>query len=146
MRASDRLRALAKGYFGLNWVFLANVLLSVASFVVTRGPDAGLQASIATAVLVFLVITAASFPFNREIGAGKGWSPVGPVIASLLMGLNSALCCGIIGYLVMQSIAMNEMKRLGLRAGFLGVRRKDVDALAEALDRTGGEYPRQQIT
>lgn len=62
------------------------------------------------------------------IAYGKGWDPSAAMLASVLMGLNSALCCGIIGYVVMQQIASMEMKRYGIPAGFFGIRKAIVTA------------------
>jgi hypothetical protein len=134
--SAERLQALADGYFGLNIVFLVNVALALAS----RGVQLTIS-DLRIALFTFVgflagtmvVVSLLTYPCNRRIGIGKGWPEYGAVLASGLMGLNSALCCGVIGYLVMQQIASNEMKRYGLRSGFFGIRKKDVRAKVEQL-------------
>jgi hypothetical protein len=62
-----------------------------------------------------------------------GWSPGGAVLASILIAVVSSVCCGIIGYIVMQQIAGAEMKKYGLKTRFLGIRKAEVVAAVEAL-------------
>lgn len=122
----EQLEALFQAYNGLSLVFGVNVLLSLGlnfvireySFVILIGMVLGFT----------VVIGALSLPQTRKLAFGKGWAPKMAILASGLLGLNSALCCGIIGYVVLQQIASSEIKRYGVRSGFLGVRKKDVQA------------------
>lgn len=131
----DKLWALYQGYNRLTIVFLINIVLAIAINVATGGlasmsPDSPAGAWSAYVVgigVMFLAITFLSLPANRMIGFGKDWGPTGPLVASVLMGLNSALCCGIIGYVVVQQIAYSEMKRYGISPTFLGIRRQQVE-------------------
>lgn len=128
---ADKLQALANGYFGLNLVFVLNIVLALglnALVGLSRSGEIAFLALVGGAVFVFLVIAGCTFPYNRKIAFGMGWAPGIAVLASLLMGLNSALCCGIIGYVVMQQIAFVEIKKYGVRKGFFGVRKGDVAA------------------
>jgi hypothetical protein len=77
-------------------------------------------------LLMFIVITAITLPHNKKIGEGLGWSSSGPLVASLLMGLNSALCCGIIGYIVVQGMAAKKFKEAGIPRGFFGYKKVEV--------------------
>lgn len=126
---ADKLQALADGYFGLNLVFLLNVALALglnALLGLSRQGEVALAALLGGAAFVFLAIAGCSFPFNRKIAFGMGWNSGMAVLASLLMGLNSAFCCGIIGYVVMQQIAFVEIKKYGVRKGPFGIRKRDV--------------------
>jgi ABC-type cobalt transport system substrate-binding protein len=139
---AEKLKALADGYFGLNWVFLANVLLAIAIRLVLvplSEPGIALFALLGALGTLFLVVAFLTFPHNKKIAFGKGWDPSAALIASCLMGLNSALCCGIIGYVVMQQIASTEMKKYGIRTAFLGVRKKEVEARIREL--SGPPHP-----
>lgn len=132
---ADRIEKLAKGYFALNWVFLMNVLLAIPANLFFRmaeeRPSMGAIGLIFIPVL-FFAVAGASFIPNRNIAEGKGWGVGAAVAASFLMGLNSAFCCGIIGYVVMQGIAGSALRSLGVNAGFLGLKSKHVKArLAE---------------
>lgn len=108
---ADKLQALSDGYFGLSKVFVINILIVLASRLVTLtlGPDEALIALFAIMFVLLVAVAALSYGPNKRIGEGKDWPPSNALIASILMGLNSALCCGIIGYVVMQSIASKEM-------------------------------------
>ncbi|MEA2553590.1 MAG: hypothetical protein QOJ65_1766 [Fimbriimonadaceae bacterium] len=132
----ERLKALADGYYGLNTVFVVNVLWAVAmgfalaALVVPFGIFGALAFS---TVLTGLLIGSLVHPKNKLIAYGANWNPGSARTASILMALNSALCCGILGYMVVQNLAMVEMKKYGLKAGLFGVRRRDVETAMERL-------------
>ncbi len=151
--SSDKLQALSDGYFGMNWVFLANVVIVVASRVggaLLIGPDessidpaTALVFFFGTFAVLFLVVSIATFPFNKKIGVGRGWSPFGAVFASFLLGLNSALCCGVIGYVVMQMIASTEMKKYGIKTTFFGLKKKVIKARIDEIRQFEASLARQ---
>ena len=105
----------------MNLVFFFNVVLSFGARLVALE---GWTALLGYLGAVVLLVAGCTFPYNRKIGIGKGWPVGNAILASVLMGLNSALCCGVVGYVVMQMIASNEMKRYGLKSGFLGLGRQ----------------------
>lgn len=112
---STDLQNLFDGYRGLNVAFLVNVLMVVPLNVLARAgaitvPMVGLGALVVFVVIFFLTLGP-----NKKIGDGAHWQSWQPILGSLLIALNSALCCGIIGYIVMQTIALNHIKKYGLR-------------------------------
>ena len=129
--SAERLKALFDGYSYLNRIFILNVALAIASRALgeTAGtPEIWLMIVAVQVLVMGLVIGFATYPGNKKIAFGAGWPPGLGVLASVLMGLNSALCCGIIGYVVMQQIAINHMKRYGLKTAFLGgIKRPQVE-------------------
>lgn len=137
----DMLQALADGYFGLNLAFVANVVLALGArfalpMLVTSaspGDSTAVFVFFGGLFLLFVLIVFITYPYNKKIGYGKGWAPSAAVLASLLMGLNSALCCGIAGYIVMQQIAYQEMKKYGVPVKFLGLQKRDVQNVIDAL-------------
>lgn len=138
--SSNHLLALWEGYSGLNYVAILNVALFAVGELVTltpiwsdSSPESVLVFFGAYFFVLFIVIVACTLPYNRKIGYGLGWAPAGPVTAAILMGLNSALCCGVVGYIIMQMLAVAEMKRYGLRMGLLGMRKKEVLTVVEAI-------------
>jgi hypothetical protein len=138
--SSEKLQNLMDGYFGLNWVFLVNVVLSLISRglgAVAKNPEQALVMLLGFVVVVFAVIAGMSYPQNKKIGIGMGWPPANSVIASILMGLNSVVCCGIIGFIVMQSIAANEMKRYGITGGIFGLKKSVIQAKIAELQAMG---------
>jgi hypothetical protein len=128
--SADQLRALADGYFGLNRVFLINIVLVLAvraATASTNDPNTYYGILIGSVVAVGLIVGFMTFPHNKKIGYGANWQPGSPVLASVLMGLNSALCCGIIGYIVVQGLAAKEIKKYGLNAGAFGLKRTEIE-------------------
>lgn len=137
--SSDRLLALYEGYAGLNYVFLLNVLLAIGGRALTlapiwngSSPESVLIFYGVYFIVLFAAVGACSYPYNKKIGFGKDWPASNAIIASVLTALFAWLCCGLIGYGVMQQIAMNEMKKYGLKGG-LGLRKKEVMARVEEI-------------
>lgn len=131
--SAERLEALGKGYFALNWVFFANVILAVGVNVFDQysrdREDLYMGVLLVGAGVLFVIITAATYVPNQNIAKGMGWAPAMGVLASVLMGLNSALCCGVIGYLVMQLIAAKEIKRYGVQK----MKKPEIEAAVAAM-------------
>ncbi len=139
--SADALRSLADGYFGLSRVFGINIVVAIAL-------NLGIRAGVITGPLaivlwlgVGVLVAFLTYAPNKKIGAGAGWSPAQPVIASILMGINSALCCGIVGFVVMQTIASNHIKRYGIKAGFFGLKKPLVEARIAELQAQEGSRP-----
>ncbi|KAA0239309.1 MAG: hypothetical protein EDM74_04355 [Armatimonadetes bacterium] len=133
----DKLRALSEGYFGLNWVFIGNVMIMITANILY-----GLSSAVDRAFLFvalgliagqFVYVTFASLPLNKKIAYGKGWPPSNAVLASVLMALNSVICCGAIGYVVMQMIAGAEIKKYGVKQGAFGYRKKQIQQRIEQM-------------
>ena len=142
--SADKLQALADGYFGLNWVFLGNIglwvllNLGIAGLGADPNPEpspAFIGAMFGMFGLYFLIIAGATFPFNRKIAIGKSWNPNMAILASGLTAIAAFVCCGILGYIVMQQIAYSEMKNFGLKSKAFGLRKKVVQARIEELRR-----------
>lgn len=143
--SAEKLQALADGYFGLNTVFIINIVLAIGTRALTAAPVATMEEVIGRFAIVVLAMLAIigflTYPHNKKIAFGKNWSNGAAILASVLMGLNSALCCGIIGYVVMQTIAMGEIKNYGLKGGFLGLKKKDIQA---RIDQIRAQQPPMQ--
>lgn len=139
--SAARLQSLSDGYFGLSKVFVINIVLALIIRLATTFSAPSTVSGVLGLVGAIVVGTTILIGFltygpNKKIGEGAGWSPAQPVIASILMGLNSALCCGIIGYVVMQTIASNHIKKYGIKTGFFGLKKKDVaQKISELQDR-----------
>lgn len=132
----DRLQALADGYFGLNNIFILNIALALGArglSTTAKSPEQALGLYAGLIVAMFALIAFLTYPHNKKIGFGKNWPSGNAVLASILMGINSALCCGIIGYVVMQIIAANERKRYGLKGSAFGFKKKDVKAYVDQM-------------
>lgn len=139
----EQLMALWEGYSGLNYVFILNVFLALGGRAVTVAPiwegsppEAFLVYYGFYFLILFAAIGATSYPHAKKIAYGKNWAPANAITASVLIALFSWVCCGIVGYAFMQQIALNEMKRYGLKPSFL-LRKKDVLAKVEELREQG---------
>jgi hypothetical protein len=136
----DKLQALADGYFGLNIAFLFNVLLAIAlSGIVTalQEPAAWLIGWL----IMLIAITFITLPHNKRVGEGKGWGQSVPLVVSILIGLNSIFCCGAIGYVVVQMIAIDEMKKHGIKGGTFSLRKKVVEEHIRVLRQAQMQAP-----
>ena len=119
----EKLKALADGYFSLNTIFVLTIALVLGSRALGDqiAQAVGVWGGLALeAGVIFLLIASMSFPSNQKIAFGKDWPAGNAILASVLMGLNSALCCGVVGYLVMQSIAAKEMAKYGIKGSIFG--------------------------
>src|SRR6185312_4091867 len=117
---AERLRQLSEGYFGLNWVFGLNVLLNIAVSVAVG--VVGTAIGYAVGLLVeFALIAWFSYGQVKKIQLARGKPEGSALTICILMGLNSALCCGIVGFIVMQQIASKDMLNYGVKGGFFGI-------------------------
>ncbi len=123
---AEKLEALGQAYFAMSYVFAVNVVLVIACRVMIAAFSwVGFFAGM---IVMSVGISALSLTPNRKIAFGKGWPDSKAMLASVLIGLNSALCCGVIGFMVMQAIAAKEIRRYGVNAGAFGIRKKDIAA------------------
>jgi len=129
--AAARVQSLYDGYKGLNMVFVVNLIgaLALNGYLQVSGQDVTTSVVVLGGFLVLgVAIALLSLPHNRKIGFGAGWDSGRPVLASVLMGINSAFCCGIVGFIVMQTIANNHLKTYGVTGGLFGPKKKEVEA------------------
>lgn len=127
----DRLISLVEGYHGLSYAFGANILLNVVGniAIAALNLEYGILLIVPFALVIAFFLTLGP---NRKVGYGLGWKDSGPYVASALIGLNAALFCGIVGYIVVQTMASNELKRQGVKIGFLVTKKnmlQQIDAL-----------------
>lgn len=127
----QKLQALADGYQGLSNAFVINICLSIGINFLWRQVDS-LVAIGAGIVVIAVVVFFATLNANKKIGEGLGWSPTGPTLASVLIAANSALCCGMVGYVVVQGLALRELKKHGIKTGVF-ITKKSLDSQIEAL-------------
>lgn len=128
------LRLLADGYFGLSYVFLLNVAIVVGTIVARVSDPTNPVVFLAGVLVIFLAIGGSSYVYNRKIAMACNWPGYGAPLASFLMAVNSAVCFGIIGYVVIQTIAATEMNKYGVKGGILrGIRKKEVRMVIEQL-------------
>lgn len=123
----EKLRLLKDGYFGLNNVFLLNVVFAIGSNVVFRGLDVDPVLALGFLAVFLITIGALTFPSNKKIGMALGWEPSGAILASILMGLFAWICCGAFGYMIMQNKALRGMKDYGISAGVFGLKKSVVE-------------------
>lgn len=133
-----QLQSLYDAYRRYGWIFVANIFLG---FGIAFG--AGMTGEPALVWLSYLVIATIfgflTYPLNKKIGFGANWSNGQVIGATIAMAFNS-VCCGIVGYIVMQQIAANHIKRYGIKSGFFGIKKTAVQqkvAELEEMERSG---------
>lgn len=123
---SAQLQSLMDGYYGYSRLFLIQIGLALVWIAgIFLAKDNGGIVYLAGIPILILVIGFLSYPLNKKIGYGANWSTTQIVLASLMMAF-TVVCYGILGYIIMQTIAANHIKRYGVRSGCLGLRKKAI--------------------
>lgn len=147
--SGEALRDVAKAYFGGYWIvgytLLIGVLGAVAGFMIgfmTRDPNTPLLGSLVFGIYAVLFIGnfLVAFRFTKLLARAKNKERSYAVLLAIGACLLSPCIFGLAGAAVVQQAAANELKKYGLRAGFMGVRKQDVEALAAQLDAQAA-YP-----
>jgi len=137
--SGDKLQALADGYFGLTRVFLINLVVLIAVVVAAQTGHLALWLSLL--VVLFILSGVLSYPPNKKVGEGLGWGSNGALLASVGIALLSWFCFGAIGYGIVQSMAIKEMKKYGLKVGgFRGLKKPAVRAMVAELRSAEANY------
>jgi hypothetical protein len=130
----EQIRALADAYRGFSWVFLIDFLtLLITGFiagvvsVVLKGDFVSPIILFSPYVLTGIVVFFVSQGPSRQYAIGMGRNPSGAVVTSIVLGLQGWLCCGAFGYAILQGRLSKELKKCGLKAGFLGIPKADVE-------------------
>lgn len=145
--SADQLQALSDSYFGLNYVFLVNVALALTSRALSltvTTVESALVYLLGSILVMGLVVALFSYRYNKKAAFGLNWQPSMAIVASILLALQSWLCCGAIGIIVMQQIITGEMKKYGIPAGFLGVKKTIVANAIAQLRAAEQNQPRPQ--
>jgi hypothetical protein len=124
---SEKLTRLFRGYHGMSYTFLLMILSTILLFVGigvsgTKGSEAIGIALLVLAVPSYVATFFLSVRSGGDIGFGNGWSPAMGGILGFLAPLVGIIMIGIIQYL-----ALDEMKRYGIKTGtFSGVNKHAV--------------------
>jgi len=120
-----------EGYYGLNWAFLAYFGLAISSFIVLVATQASLT-GIVLFILLFVSGLAAmvliAHPCHKKIGFGLNWRESTPLLVTIGLVIGSLVVSPIIAFIIIQLIAMAEIKNYGVKSGLFGVRKKDIVA------------------
>ena len=133
--SADQLKALRDGYFAVNLVFYVNVALILGLLWATDRFWERFRwvFPVGLAVLCLVIGSLSYSLLSKKIGYGANWNPGVAVLVALFMGMSSIGCCGLIGYVSLQSQAAAELRKYNLKSGVLGFRKKDVEALVAEL-------------
>lgn len=135
-----------EGYYGLNWAFLAFFLLAISSVVpliLLQANSLGIGLFFLLLILAVVAVGVLSYPNNKKIGYGLNWSDSAPLWISIGMSIGSVIISPVIVFIVLQLIAMAEIKNYGIKGGFFGVRKKDIKAKIEEMKRQTTAAPYQ---
>lgn len=138
----DKLEALMEGYYGLNWVFLALVLCGALTLIVaflTQDSSMALPLIILTAVVGIAFVGWVGYKYIKKIGFGLGWQPSAAIWVTIGLLLGSCIVSPILVFIVLQLMAMGEIKNYGIKGGFFGIRKKDIKARLAQLRQQSGD-------
>ena len=137
------MQALSDGYFGLNRVLLAIFLTTVVVLVIPSrhavGPftpavaHQGMVVLLTRMAIAGVLSGAYAYRWNRKIGVGYGWSWLGPVLASIGIGLASMFCLGFFAFALMKNIAAQEIRQYGIDIGFWGGSRSEIELMVASI-------------
>jgi hypothetical protein len=124
----EQLEALWEGYRGLNKVFLVEIVLIL--FVMFVGLPIGFAGRYAGLIFSSCVVGFLLYRQNQKIAFGKNWTKSTTIGITIAMTIFNVIpCIGLFGYVAMQTVAQNEIKKYGVRPGPFGIRQKDVKAV-----------------
>lgn len=135
---SSKLRAILEGCQGLNIIFGITVAVNiVGGQSLRREGGATLPAIIAFAIILFLLVSIGSFKYVKKVGEGLDWPESKATMVSVLLGLNSAICCGAIGFILVQMAAIKKLNEGGIEASLLKFNVKNGLATVDQMERQG---------
>lgn len=92
--------------------------------------------------VLFMPLTVVAFavglllvPTMKKVGAGLKWSSKSIIPVSILLGLNVMICGGAIGFIIVQQLTGEVLKKHGLKVNALALRKKDAIAITDDLRR-----------
>ena len=136
--AAEKLQALGDAYYGLNTLFLINVLLGVG-VILTGGANSFGLFLVALAATV-IIVGVVSLKYTKKLAFGMNWPPAAGWVCSILFGLGIG---GIITYIVLQMIAAQEIKRYGVKSGAFGMKKKEYRAALAVRRELEAAHPAQ---
>ncbi len=124
---AEQLEALRDGYYGLNRAGLITFALVVGLnvAVISSAAETRLLMFGIGYPIVMVIVALSSYPFNKKIAYGASWAPSSAILASVGTALFACFCYGLLGLIVMQTIAASQIKKFGIKSGAFGLK-KDV--------------------
>ncbi|HLK13236.1 MAG TPA: hypothetical protein VKT78_00390 [Fimbriimonadaceae bacterium] len=117
----DRLRALGEGYFGMNWVCLANLLCLIGVFFLASQFPSAMAWFFLTQMTI---IVAVSYPQAKRLTYGFGSAPAMAYIVPVLLAFNSFICLGLLGFALVMSRVKSFLVDEGYGPKFLSSRKQ----------------------
>lgn len=124
----DRLEALAKGYFQLQWIFAGSLVWfylgsNAIGWIQPGRPDGFFVMFIvlefAFAVFSAILVSLITYRPVKKIAFGMDWSNLTAVLVCLALG-SSMFCVGIAAYVILAIIVANAILRHGVKRRFFG--------------------------
>lgn len=148
--SSAHLKDLMDAYFGLNWTFLGCVLIYIvvvifmvaamgASGMMSTGEPTNEQSG------QFLIVMAAAFLLGAGLTFACAYKPMAALARAkswnqwiaLILFVIGVGTIGIIAFVVAQMMALEDIKKYGLKAGCSGIRKRTVQARVDELRAQG---------
>lgn len=137
---TSKLRLLIEGGNGLNILFAITVALNIGfgNMLRTMGPSTpGSNKLGGVILLMFLIVSIGSFKYVKKIGEGLDWPESKAKWISVLLGLNSAICCGAIGFILVLRPALKKLQEGGIDVNLIKFNAKQAMATIESMERQG---------
>ena len=137
----EQLRALRDGYFGLTVLSLATAAWIVGGITLFDHMDLG-HIGLFAIFLEFMFfgttgILAAfvSFPINKKISIGMGWTPTTNVLLSICYAFSGCMCFGMPVFVVLYILTSRRLGEFGVRyTPFVGYRKKEINRVIAQME------------
>src|SRR4051794_29025838 len=87
--SADRLKAILDGYYGLDTLFLGNIVGVAGAIAAARYLATTAWTVVCWFGLLALLVGLASYPLTRKLARGCGWPAWSPLWASILLAVTS---------------------------------------------------------
>lgn len=133
------LEKLVEGYFGLNKAVLLNMCMIFGLNILSAlAKDAALTLVLPLLLVIPIVLFFVSKPYVAKIGEGLGWTSGTVNGYCVLIAVFFWFCFGAIGFITVQSKAMQGLKNLGFQGGGMFTSKKAIMAFVEDFKARAG--------
>jgi hypothetical protein len=141
--SAEQLRALRDGYFFLTPLLILNIVWVFGGMALFKMSNFG-QVGLFIVFLEFLFLSLSgvlagfvSYPTNKKIAFGMGWSPTTAILLSLASAVSGCLCAGMPTILILYMLVRHRISRFGIPYPTFEYKRKDLDAAIQEIEEKG---------
>jgi hypothetical protein len=149
--SAGQLRALRDGYFFFTPLLLMNIVWVFGGMALFNMIDLG-HIGLFAVFLEFLFLSLSgilagfvSYPTNKRIAFGMGWSPTTAVSLSIFSAISGCLCAGMPTILILYMLVRRRISQFGLPYPSWEYKRKEIDALIAEIEASP-QYREERAT